>query len=179
MANVAKRFALSEQSVSNTLHARGVRIRSPSAGGQRALSEAVVRPDGQEKGRGADDEQRLAKANMEWEIQARERVWPVPGVYALYQRGELKYIGQSRDCADRIHHHRHHGLGQRSRRPEGRAWLEAKPGWEKGMDFTARVLPTPQLTGGRGTDDERERKRLERYWIARLRPPCNMQGLPR
>ncbi len=86
-----------------------------------------------------------------------------PGIYALYQDGVLKYVGQSRDCAARIHHHR----------TKGRAWLEAKPEWESGTDFTARILPLPGLSGGRRSPDGRMRRRWAQYWVYHLRPPCN------
>ncbi|MDE0240601.1 MAG: hypothetical protein OXQ84_10445 [bacterium] len=79
---------------------------------------------------------------------------PLSGVYALYQRGVLKYIGRSGDCAVRLHHHRHGNRG----------WLEAKDGWEAGIDFTARVLPE---------ENGKRRKLLERFFILTLKPPCN------
>ena len=82
---------------------------------------------------------------------------PTPGVYALYQNGVLKYVGQSSDCGTRIHHH--HGT-------KGLGWHERKPAWERGVPFTARVLPLPGL-------DEPARIQWERYWIYHLRPPCN------
>lgn len=85
---------------------------------------------------------------------------PTPGVYALYQRGVLKYIGQSADCGQRLHHHR----------VQGRAWLEAKDGWETGVPFTARVMSMP---------DESDRRRWEQLLVSTLNPPCNEQGRSR
>ena len=86
-----------------------------------------------------------------------------PGIYALYQNGVLKYIGQSRDCAYRIHKHCTHG----------RDWLERKSAWEIGEPITARVQPLPDLTGGNSSDDARLRQQIEQYWLYYLRPPCN------
>ena len=108
----------------------------------------------------------------EWDSRSRPHVarsaTQKPGVYALYQRGKLKYIGQSRDCDDRIRHHR-----TKRENSGGLWWLEDKPAWEKGVEFTARILPLPGLTDGRGSADERMRRRWERYFIYWLRPPCN------
>ena len=91
-----------------------------------------------------------------------------PGIYALYQGGVLKYMGQSRQCAFRVRKHLTHG----------RDWLERKPAWETGRAATARVQPLPHLPGGKGSEDERRRELVERRWISRLRPPCNVQGKP-
>lgn len=92
-----------------------------------------------------------------------------PGVYALYQGGVLKYIGQSRQCAFRVRKHL----------TRGRDWLERKPCWEVGTPATVRVQPLPHLPGGKGSEDERRREAVERRWISRLRPPCNVQGMTR
>ena len=78
---------------------------------------------------------------------------PVPGVYALYQRGVLKYIGQSGDCAVRLGEHRRRNGG-----------LDAKDEWESGVEFTAQVLPEK---------DAKQRTRMERFLIFALDPPCN------
>ena len=78
---------------------------------------------------------------------------PLSGVYALYQRGVLKYIGHSGDCAVRLYGHRHGDPG-----------LEVKDEWEAGTDFTARVLPEK---------NEERRRQLERFFILTLDPPCN------
>ncbi len=88
-----------------------------------------------------------------------------PGIYALYQNGVLKYMGQSRDCAFRIHKHCN----------KGRDWLERKPAWEIGEPITARVQPLPGLTGGNFSDDARRRQQIEKRWLYYLRPPCNVQ----
>ncbi len=90
-----------------------------------------------------------------------------PGIYALYQNGVLKYMGQSRQCAFRVRKHL----------TRGRDWLERKPGWDFGEPITARVQPLPGLTGGKDTEDERRRKLVEGRWLRRLRPPCNVQGV--
>ena len=82
---------------------------------------------------------------------------PIPGVYALYQRGVLKYIGQSADCYFRLHRHRTPG-------PLG--WLEKKAHWETGVPFTARVMEVPG-------SDEWDRREREKELIRSLRPPCN------
>lgn len=90
---------------------------------------------------------------------------PTPGIYALYQGGVLKYLGQSHDCADRIHHWR----------TASDPYFEEKKchDWESGTDFTARILPLPGLSGGRHSPDEEMRKQWEAYWVFHLRPPCN------
>lgn len=130
----------------------------------------------EEHGRGPGAGEAVERARAEWEQQSQHQ--PVrrvaytssggtPGVYALYQRGDLKYIGQSRHCSARISHHRYEDLG----------WLERKPAWKSGVEFTARVLATPGLQGGHASsEDERRRKQLEQHWISRLRPPCNQSG---
>ena len=90
-----------------------------------------------------------------------------PGVYAFYQGGVLKYMGESRQCAFRVRKHLTYG----------RDWLERKPAWETGTPATVRVQPLPLLPGGKGSEDERRRMEVESRWIARLRPPCNVQGV--
>ena len=82
---------------------------------------------------------------------------PIPGVYALYQRGVLKYIGESGDCYFRVHRHR---------TPGPRRWLEGRPGWEAGVPFTARVMEMPGSNKLARTEREKE-------LIRSLQPPCN------
>ena len=94
--------------------------------------------------------------------------YTLPGIYALYQNGLLKYIGQSEDCAARIRHWR------RAADPYFKEARETKcDAWELGVAFTARVHPLPHLTGGRWSEDERRRKKVEDWWAYHLRPPCN------
>lgn len=82
---------------------------------------------------------------------------PIPGVYALYQWGILKYIGQSADCYFRLHRHR---------TPGPRSYLEKKADWETGVPFTARVMEMPG-------SDEAARLEREKELIRSLKPPCN------
>ena len=85
---------------------------------------------------------------------------PTPGVYALYQRDTLKYIGQSADCCDRLHHQRTPSQGLKS--------LEKCDAWETGVPFTARVMELPE-------SDEETRREWEHLLIIALNPPCNTQ----
>ena len=82
---------------------------------------------------------------------------PIPGVYAMYQRGVLKYIGQSGDCYFRLHRHRTPG--------HGGGW-RGDPAGRRGVPFTARVMEMP------GSDEATRRER-EKELIRSLKPPCN------
>ena len=95
----------------------------------------------------------------------------LPGIYALYQKGRLKYIGQSENCAARIRQHcsRRRGI-ERYLTKDRKQKCDA---WKPGVAIVARVQPLLHLTGGRGTEDERRREKVERWWLYHLRPPCN------
>ena len=45
------------------------------------------------------------------------------------------------------------------------------------LSDSPRQLPTPEFTGGKGTNDERTRARMRSIWIDRLHPPCNGKGM--
>lgn len=95
----------------------------------------------------------------QWEAESVPYELPpeIPGVYALYQRGVLKYIGQSGDCYFRALRHR---------TPGPRGYLEKKADWETGVPFTARVMEMSR-------SDEAARLEREKELIRSLKPPCN------
>ena len=68
----------------------------------------------------------------------RDPIEPTPGVYALYQNGVLKYVGQSSDCGTRIHHHHGRAKGQS-------AGMNGNPHGNGAVPFTARVLPAARI----------------------------------